>query len=135
MVLYTAPGTGGLSFLTNPPGAELILNEESYGQTPIVINNVPPGPVPFVIKMQGYEDYSDIAEVVVTRLCCIDTDLMAAQAKKTCNPTPLETSSTIPIPTPSAPPDYKMLIIGIFAGIGIILLLEKIFEIMEKGKK
>jgi hypothetical protein len=133
MALYTAPGTGGLSFVTNPPGATIVLEEIEYPiKTPAAINNIPLGSHPFILKMEGYEDFTDTIEVVESRLCCVDTDLMAAQvtATKICNPTPLETAPVTPS-IPSAP-DYKMLIIGIFAGIGIILLIERIFGMTEK---
>ena len=129
MTLSTAPGTGGLSFVTNPPGATIIIDNEEYSiQTPAAINNIPPGEHTFALRAAGYEDFLDTVNVVESRLCCVNADLMNAQAKQVCNPQPIEISGPVTPPTPPiGGPNYGMLIIGILAGIGIILLLEKIF--------
>lgn len=129
MVLQTAPGTGGLSFTTNPPGAVILLEGIEYpAKTPAAINNIPTGSHPFVLKMEGYKDFTDAAEVVESRLCCIDTTMTPfmiespTESKTECSTTPLEIA-----PVPATQPDYKTLIVGIFAGVGIILLFEKVF--------
>jgi hypothetical protein len=136
MTLQTAPGTGGLSFTTNPPGAVILLEGIEYpAKTPAAINNIPTGSHPFVLKMEGYKDFTDAAEVVESRLCCIDTTMTPSmteslpESKTECSTTPLEIA---PVPPVTTQPDYKMLIVGIFAGIGVILLLERIFGKAEK---
>jgi len=119
--LYTAPGTGVLSFKSNPPGATVTIDGVDYDGAPVTINNVPVGQHQFVMKMDGYQDFEDTIEVVESKLCCANIDLDAIRSETSCNPQPIEIRETV---TPPEVPkkDYSLLIIGVLAGIIIALL-------------
>lgn len=124
-VIQTAPGTGGLWFSTNPEGATIMIDDQEYlVKTPTAVNNIPPGSHIFTIKLEGYNDITDSADVVEARMCCIEYDMQSQQSTKTCNPTPIpETGPPSPPPQPAR--DYGMLAIGILVGITIALLIDK----------
>lgn len=125
MAIITAPGTGGLWFKTDPEGATLIIDDQMYSETtPTAINNIPPGPHQFTIRLAGYEDVSDLADVIEGRMCCIELNLDTTEKAEACSIQPIpETGPPAPPAIPSAPiyviqkPDYTSVILGLFAGI------------------
>lgn len=120
--LYTAPGTGVLSFKSNPPGATVTIDNVDYSGVPVTINNVPIGSHSFVMKLEGYQDFKDTIEVVESKMCCVNIDLQLLKSELACNPQSIEIRETVT--PPEMPKDYSLLIIGVLAGIIIALLFK-----------
>lgn len=120
MVLTTAINTGVLSFSTSPPGANIIIDDQPYDlKTPTAINNIPPGSHTYTLKLEGYKDFTDSADVVDGRLCCIEVNLDTVEEKGACNPTPI-----VQVPAPTKP-DYSMLVVGLIIGAILVSILKR----------
>lgn len=121
VTLYTAPGTGVISFRSIPQGATVTIDDMDYDGSPVTINNVPVGQHQFVMKMEGYKDFEDTIEVVENKLCCANIDLQAEVVKSdvACNTQPIEIRE-IQVPVPKK--DYSLLIIGVLIGVIIALV-------------
>lgn len=50
--------TGTIYIRSNPVAAEVLIDGEYYGQTPLRINNAEPGTYTCTVKAQGYNDYN-----------------------------------------------------------------------------
>lgn len=57
------PTTGAVRIFTTPRGAEILFQGESIGQTPQTLDHLPPGPVRFALRLEGYRSANLEAEV------------------------------------------------------------------------
>jgi hypothetical protein len=74
------PLTGGAIVITsNPPGANVYLDGQSSGTTPLTIPNVNPGTHTILLTMQGYSDTSRTVEVTAGSQNQISVDLVGGK--------------------------------------------------------
>jgi hypothetical protein len=126
VTLSTAPGTGVISFKSEPPGATVFIDTMEYSATPVTINNIPIGSHAFILKLDGYTDFEDNAEVIEQRVCCIDTDLQQITSGVVCNTNPIQIKEVVPgapgaPSTPSTPSTKSELSIGEYIVVGIVI--------------
>lgn len=57
------PTTGSVRLFTTPRGADIEFEGESIGQTPQTLDNLPPGPVRFTLRLEGYRSATMEAEI------------------------------------------------------------------------
>lgn len=104
VLLYysSSPAGGRLVVNSTPPGAQVYLNDEYRGSTPLPYTELPPGVYRVRLQLQGYETKLDTVEI--TERGDIQRDyVLVAQAPLEPTPPPVETTTT-PVPPPSAPP-------------------------------
>ena len=100
-----APATGGFTIVSTPSGAEIYVDNLFLGYTPANPQNIAAGQHQVTLKYTGYVDYSTTAMV------------NAGQA------TPLAISlQPAPTPTPASASSPVMIIGGLLAGAGIVLV-------------
>ena len=58
-ITLTATDNGPLSVISTPSGAQVILDGEAVGVTPLTLTEVSGGQHSIVLKMEGYNDYTD----------------------------------------------------------------------------
>jgi hypothetical protein len=132
MTLTTAPGTGVINITSNPPGALVYIDDMEYNPTPVTINNIPTGTHSFKVTLEGYDDFTDSAEVIEDKMCCESINLVEKTSGVVCNPQAIEIKETTVTP-PVTPPggggsggsseisQGEFIIIGILIGIGLML--------------
>jgi hypothetical protein len=137
MTLTTAPGTGVLNLISNPPGASVFIDTVEYNPTPVTVNNIPVGSHDFVLKLEGYDDFTDTAMIIEDKMCCETIDLVGKSSGIVCNPTPIEIKEAVVTP-PVTPPttsteisNGEYVIIGIVIGVALVLAVQH----LQKEKK
>lgn len=129
IVIKTLQGTGIVNITSLPSNADVYLNGDSYGKTPITITNVEPGDHTYMLKLLGYADYVSQLDVKVGELCCRTVDLQYSGSAGTCVAAP-----TIPVEgeIPTVPTIRLDTIFYIAIGIIIGLLLSNISDAHKK---
>lgn len=62
-VTLDAPSAGSLSVSSIPPGAQVVLDGEVRGVTPLSIQNITEGEHTLILQMDGYSDYTETVMV------------------------------------------------------------------------
>lgn len=62
-VTLEVPATGSLSVSSNPPGAQVILDGEVMGATPLTVQNITQGDHMLILRMEGYSDYTETVAI------------------------------------------------------------------------
>jgi hypothetical protein len=62
-VTLEAPSAGSLSVSSIPPGAQVVLDGEVRGVTPLSIQNITEGEHTLILQMDGYSDYTETVMV------------------------------------------------------------------------
>jgi len=93
IVIKTLQGTGIINIASIPPSADVYLNGDLYGKTPITITDIEPGEHTYMLKLLGYTDYVSKVDVKIGELCCQTVDLEYSGSARTCIIAP------VPIPT------------------------------------
>ncbi|GAA5503868.1 hypothetical protein Dxin01_03635 [Deinococcus xinjiangensis] len=63
LVANPLPQTGKLTISSTPSSANVIVNGKVIGKTPVTLDNLPAGPLDYLIKFAGYVDFAGTAEV------------------------------------------------------------------------
>jgi hypothetical protein len=71
---------GGLSLSSSPAGAQVVLNGEVVGQTPVVLKNLPVGSRGVVVRRDGYSPWSTTVRIVADQLTTVKANLVPAPA-------------------------------------------------------
>lgn len=125
MPLATSKGTGVINFKTDPAEVTIYLDGEEYTvKTPATINNIPAGDHTFTLRKDGFLDYTSSTTVGDTQLCCINIDMTTSKETGKCSIEPVPSYEGL-VPTVPTRPDYGILIVGLFAGMLIVKLVEK----------
>ena len=100
IIIKTLQGTGIINITSLPSGADVYLNGDIYGKTPITITDIEPGDHTYMLKLLGYTDYVSKIDVKVGELCCRTVDLQYSGSAGTCVVAPTIPNGEIPtIPT------------------------------------
>lgn len=81
------PGTGSIAVSSNPAGAQVLLDGNYVGITPLTIPSVQPGSHTIILKMNGYADWESTQTVQSGQV---------TQVSATLSPAPTPTKSGIP---------------------------------------
>ncbi len=111
ITIQTLQGTGVIRIESNPPNADVYLDGEFYGKSPITVKDVDMGLHTYTIKCPGYQDFSSSVNVVAGELCFAKYDFMNYGLEESCPPIQLSTNANnkvigtlqalqAPIPTP-----------------------------------
>jgi hypothetical protein len=90
--LTAIPSTGTLDITSEPSNANVFLDGESEGTTPLSIVNLAPGPYTVRIEMSGYQIWQESFNVTVGNTTEVNAVLILV-------PTPTPTPTPTPIPT------------------------------------
>jgi TolB-like protein len=66
---------GGIKIYSDPPEAEIIIDDESYGKTPKIVRELSVGDHELILRMEGYEEYLKTVQVNFNQLINIDEKL------------------------------------------------------------
>lgn len=66
---------GSLSVISNPEGASVLLDTESKGLTPALIENLEPGQYQLTISMAGYQDYGEQVTIAADNVTNVEVTL------------------------------------------------------------
>ncbi|HWQ67744.1 MAG TPA: PEGA domain-containing protein [Methanospirillum sp.] len=92
---------GTLSIASSPAGAQVFIDNLLVGVTPLVLPTTRPGVHTLLLKMNGYQDYSNEAEIKagMTTTASVNLSPVApATMTATSTPTPLPSATTSPLP-------------------------------------
>ena len=62
-VSASSEGTGSIRVDSNPRGADIVLNDEVVGKTPMLLDNIEAGPFNLELRLSNYETYTTQSEV------------------------------------------------------------------------
>ena len=100
--------TGGLNIVSSPPGAETFVDNLYRGYTPATLTDLYPGQHSVMLKYTGYVDYSTTVTV------------------NSGQTTPVAiTMSPAPTPTPKSASSPAVMIVGLCAIIGTVMILRR----------
>lgn len=135
--VQTQPGTGAIKIDTIPMDAEVFIvdssgNEVSFGTTDpsITITDVDIGSYNYIIKKEGYTDYTNSIDVREGEICCITVNLVENTKSQQCvvKPAAYEPEEEVPTYPPSqhgytvVKDTNLMMIIGAIALIGGLII-------------
>lgn len=86
------PSFGSISVSSTPPGASILLDNEYKGMTPLTMNAVSNGDHVVIVRLAGYQDWTQTIPVLA------DATSLSATLVPTATPAPTTTTTTI-IPT------------------------------------
>jgi len=99
--LSPVSGTGGLSVFSTPSGANVFLDNNFIGITPLTLNSVAAGNHLVTMRLDGYQDYSTTIQVNAGATSTVSSALVAA--------TPTHKAPVLPITILGA-----LLVVGLF---------------------
>lgn len=85
-IINTLQDTGVVKIESNPPNADVYLDGEFYGKSPITVKDVEMGLHTYTIKCKGYQDFSSSVNVVVGELCYAKYDFTNYGLEENCPP-------------------------------------------------
>lgn len=120
----TLPSTGNISVVSIPPGANIYLDNEYKGLTPLTLKNVENGNRVVLIRLAGYQDYTDMVPVL-GNTPTVSARLVPIPISTTIRITLPSTTLSLPTPVPAAPTTASLpgIEIGIIAILGAALLV------------
>lgn len=86
ITIQTLQGTGVIRIESNPLNADIYLDGEFYGKSPITVKDVEMGLHTYTIKCKGYQDFSSSVNVVVGELCFVKYDFTNYGLEENCPP-------------------------------------------------
>jgi TonB family protein len=105
-----ANGRGAALVRSVPAGAEVWLNGQSLGRTPLALRDQSTGPLPLVLRLPGHQDWTGALEIKADEVAELDARL---EASPPVTPTgALSSAQADRAPTPAAPPGTST---GIFS--------------------
>ncbi len=137
ITLQTLQGTGIVRVQSSPAGATLVFNGEEYGNAPVTITNVEEGEHEYILKAEGFEDYTGKAVVKAGELCCVDVAMETGTETSKC-----AQAAQTPCPSvgvPSIGPGYIVIpertAIYVLGGILIGIVIWAILSRIGSGKR
>lgn len=132
ITLQTLQGTGIVRVQSSPPGSVFIFDGEEYGNAPVTITNVDEGEHEYVLKAEGFEDYTGKAVVKAGELCCVDVAMETGTETSKCTQAAQTPCPSVGIP--NIGPGYIAvrerdlygglgLLVGLIVGATIVYLL------------
>lgn len=88
---------GTLSVSSSPAGAQVLLDNIFVGITPLTLSSVKPGQYGLILKMGGYNDYSNQVQIAAGMSTTASVNLTPLQVL-TATPTPAQTQARTPLP-------------------------------------
>jgi hypothetical protein len=82
------PTTGSISVTSSPTGAEVYLNNEFKGLSPLTLDSLSPGSYIVILRLNGYQDWQSSAQVTAGQNTQLSATLLPAAT-----PTPTATGS------------------------------------------
>ncbi|MCL0069261.1 PEGA domain-containing protein, partial [Dehalococcoidia bacterium] len=71
------PGTGSLLITSEPPGAEVYLDDDFRGRAPLIIEELEPGSYELEVTLEGYEDWEKRVVVKAGKITSVLAELTA----------------------------------------------------------
>ena len=119
---YVPSEYGALSVQSTPSGADVFLDNEYKGITPVTLQKISTGSHTILIKNEGFSSYSGDVYIVPDQASALSVTLTAS-ATPTRTPTPNPTQPPVSVPTKSAPSPWIAL--GSLAAAGLIFVGQK----------
>ena len=88
------PQNGTLIVVTNPSGGQVYLDGQFEGIAPVTVNAVPVGPHQIVLKLSGFQDYSQTVQVQAGQVVPVNAVLTPAATATTVPPTTAPATTT-----------------------------------------
>lgn len=92
---------GTLSISSSPSGAQVFLDNQLVGITPVTLSTVKPGQYSLLLKMNGYNDYTNQVQVAAGMSTTASINLTPAAPA---SPTATPAGTTSPVPTATKSP-------------------------------
>lgn len=99
ITIQTLQGTGVIKIESNPSSADVYLDGEYYGKTPITVKDVEMGLHTYTLKCPGHPDYTSSMNVVAGQLCYSKYDFTNYSVEESCPPIQLSGMSETSVGT------------------------------------